>query len=336
MRPTLRSYKTSKCTLTDKTEKIFASMRTITTGYRDLARAVAVPSAFVLLHVFFVGFSFENLQSRIKEAITRSASEATMPTHEVPQSFKSKISHPLYLKYFKILASISTLSLGLSFMVNFTLFVRKPSYELRDSQNKVLLTARHLFDRKSILIEFTQQKNESHSPKSFVMKLEVKTAKWEIFMHDKTNLIDTMIMQIPSVWQRDTRFNSVDGLFRLEVTSMSRYSIRLGDTKIIAPLTSGTDRFDMHFMGLSSSPRLVLAFCCYIARTADTLPLDFLIYVLVLMAVYGAISVQVISKVKELQRGLVDIHEEHEAEDNARKKNEADYKAWEIARNERE
>ena len=334
MHPEFIAYKSSKCTAFEVNGNVFATMRTKTTGYRDLALAVAVPSAFVLLHVFFLGFSFENLQVKIKEAISKFASQSQMTKDEVPLSQKSKISHPLYLKYFKIVASISTLVSGLTFMLNFTLYIRKPIYELRDSQNKVQLTARHLHDRKSISIEFTQRKNGLHNQKTFLMKLEVKTATWEIFLLDKTHPSNLIIMRIPSVWQRDTRFSSVDGLFSFRATSINRYTIRLGDTEIIAPLTNGTERFDMHFEGKSVTPRLVSAFCCYIARTVDTLPLDFLVYLLVLIAVYGAISVNVISKVEELQKVLVDVHETHEAEENRRKENEAENEKWKLIREE--
>ena len=284
MKPVLWSYRSSKCILKQDDGKILASMRTNTTGYRDLARALVVPSALILPTFVSGVLMFDGVQNAINNAIQKLKS-----AHEIELNENVR---QLAMAYFKKLALIISVSTVVSFMFNFTLSVRRPFYEFFDCNNQVQVTARHQADRTSIIIGYTNRKMGDNIALHFLMKLNEGSNEWELYPLDAQGTKSLLAIRIPAEWHQNTRFQTVGSQnFTFNVTSMTRHSFRIGAARFTAPLTSGTEKFDMQFNGLSAVPRDILAFACYIARTIDTMPLDFLLYMVVLAAIGGSISV---------------------------------------------
>ena len=288
MQPIFRSYKNSRCQLKSDDGKLLASMRTNTSGYRDLARACAVPvSTIIVSNLISASVAPSGLIAYMSNDIIKNLGKQpeTIYTQKQQENFER-----LKKKFEKKIVPILIMSVGVSFMVNFTLFIRKPVYEFLDSNNNVQLTARHQSDRKSILIEYTKRKGSELMNQCYLMKLNEVTNKWDLYTSNEDRENDKVILNVPTTWHRNTKFDAPVQGFTFNVASMTRYSFRIGNNRVIAPLTSGTERFEMQFNGNSEVPWDVLAFCCYIVRTIDTMPLDFLFYITFLMVVLFAIE----------------------------------------------
>lgn len=145
------------------------------------------------------------------------------------------------------------------------------------------MLARHERDRKSILIEYTKLKNEENTDLKFIMKLNVVTDPWELYS-DVNKSHTKPVFLLPATWKRGDSFYTDRKDFTSDITSITKYSLKIFDTRYVMTLTNASERQYLQFKERNDVPRDVLAFVCFIARTANTMPTDFVIYMSCLAA----------------------------------------------------
>ena len=297
MQPVLFSYKDGECRLKDDFGKTLASMRTTSTGYSDLARLLAVPLAVAAVNT--IGASI--LDRHFIDNVVKKAKLDKLVSKQAPEEnneFLRKLA-----KYNKILLMIASLALGTGFMVNFAIYLHKPVYEFRNAANEVQLNARH--QGTNIRIEYTKRRHEAPVHDSFLMTMNMETKEWNLHSAKKQGTEGHIVLKIPTEWKDNTKFTTLDRkLFEFNVASLSRYSLTLGKTRIVVPLQSGSEQYQMQFNGNCGVPRDVIAFSCFVARTVETMPLDFVLYMAALVAISGFLlkpSMEALSNAQKTQ-----------------------------------
>ena len=271
MQPVLFSLKESECRLLDHSGTSIASMRTTTTGWTHLASVLAGMLSFVGMNFLLRKVPFDQkFQLVINEAVTRMM--APGEDYTLSREYAS-----LAQKFKTRLAAITSISVTVSFVINLTIYLRKPIYQFRDGKGNIQLLARHERDRKSILIEYTKVKNEENTDLKFIMKLNIITNTWELYS-DVNKSHTKPVFLLPATWKRGDSFYTDRKDFTIDITSITKYSLKIFDTRYVMPLTNASERQYLQFKEHNDVPRDVLAFLCYIARTANTMPTDFLIY----------------------------------------------------------
>lgn len=298
LKPAILGIGQNICRLKTEENKVLATMRTSNTGYKDIAVLMPTQIAFLVTNIITV----------LKG--TGSMSEAIKKIQESASRSETKLKqHREVLKKFAIkLFAVFSVSTSASFMVNMALQIRNCRYEFIDDKNQLQLTARRQRDRKSILIEYTKLKGRPLIGLTYIMKLNKDYTAWELYLQEKEE--NGPLLTLPVSWQRDTQFATLDGNFAFKVKSMSRYGFRFANTRFIAPLTTGSEIFEIQFRRITDVPRDVLAFCCYIARTIDTMPLDLLVIMFLIVLSFGTLLGFVVHSSNNKFRELVDFKEE--------------------------
>ncbi len=88
------------------------------------------------------------------------------------------------------------------------------------------------------------------------------------------------VVRIPMIFKTGLEFGAQSS-FRARVERLNRFRFDLGSTghKIALPLIGSQESYELRFEGPSEVPRDVLAFCTYMVRTVNILPLDLFLYV---------------------------------------------------------
>ena len=272
MQPVLFSIKESACRLLDHSGTSIASMRTTTTGWTHLASVLAGVLSTVGMNIFLQKVPFDqHFKLAINEGAKLMLAERNSEYASLARKFKTSV------------AALTSISVTVGLVINLTIYLRKPIYQFCDSKGNIQLLARHERDRKSILIEYTKLKNEENIDLKFIMKLNVVTDTWELYS-DVNKSHTKPVFLLPAIWKRGDSFYTDRKDFTIDITSITKYSLKIFDTRYVMPLTNASERQYLQFKEHNDVPRDVLAFVCYIARTANTMPTDFLIYMSCLAA----------------------------------------------------